>query len=115
MTTTLDSAYRDNAKPQEAVYISILLFLVSGQQVRVTNKCYFLEFERVQDCGVRQMQRVLYSKEPYQAGSTMVNVAHVTHVECEILVPETPGSTNLVLHEEFMNRWQAELFMKVCI
>ena len=100
--------YRENAKPQDAVYISALISLVSGRRITVTRKCYYTSFEGARDSSIRVMRTILCSKEPYDAGNMFINIANITHVECEILTPETPGSDKLILHKEFMSKWREE-------
>lgn len=109
MTDTSNTNYRDNAKPQDAIYISIVVFLVNGQEIRITRECYYTSFEGARDSGIRAMRTVLHSKEPYEAGNMFINIANVTNVECEILTPETHGSDKLILHKEFMSKWREEL------
>lgn len=107
---TSDTNYRENANPGEEekdVYISLEIFLVSGRSVKVTRRCRDNSFASALDSGTREMQKVLNNGRLYPAGFMLVNVTNITHVECKIL---TQGGYGLVLHEEYMNKWDKEAF-----
>jgi hypothetical protein len=99
--------YRDNAKPEEQIYISLLIHL-PVQNYRVTHKCKYTGYDQVKYTAERAMHEVLNdSRKFYKAGNALIQTSHIIRVDCEIRVLGSDGT--LHLHKDFMDQWKQEM------